>query len=98
MNRCLKEALILEYITKGKRTLIQRDPGKETVPNNYRQITCLQIRDGIYFSLTTHGLFTVEKKRCRKEPRGSGELLYIDQHTLDAIKTRQKSLAMVRID
>ena len=49
-------------MTKGKTTFIKKDPQKETVPNNYRPISCkpvmrkiliLQIREEIYDSLST---------------------------------------------
>ena len=45
-------------MTKGKTTLIQKDPSKGTAPNNYRPITYLpmmwkiltaQIREKIYY-------------------------------------------------
>ena len=39
-----------------------------------------------------------EQKRCRKGSRGTGELLYIDQHILNDIRTRLKNLAMAQID
>ena len=90
-------------MTKGKTTLIQKDPLKGTAPNNYRPITYLlmiwkiltaQIREEIYYSLTNHGLFLKEQKGCRKGSRGTAELLYIDQHILNESKTRQKNLAM----
>ena len=64
-------------MTKRKSTLIQKDPSKETDPNNYRPITCLpmmwkmltaQIREKIYYSLTSHGLFHVEQKGAAKDP------------------------------
>ena len=35
---------------------------------------------------------------CRKGSRGTEELLYIDQHIFNEIKTRRKNLAMVCID
>ena len=41
MNRCLQDAHVPEWMTKGKTTLIQKDPSKGTAPNNYRPITCL---------------------------------------------------------
>ena len=41
MNRCLQDAHVPEWMTKGKTTLIQKDPTKGTAPNNYRPITCL---------------------------------------------------------
>ena len=96
MNRCLQDVHVPESITKGKTTLIRKDPRKETVPNNYRPITCLpmmwkiltaQIRVKIYYSPTSRGLFPDEQKGCRKESRGTAELLYIDQHILNESKT-----------
>ena len=69
VNRCLQDAQIPEWMTKGKTALIQKDPSKGTAPNNYRPITWLtmmwkiliaKIREGIYYSLTSHGLFPDE--------------------------------------
>ena len=107
MNRCLQGAQVPEWMTKEKTTLIQKDPSKGTAPNNYRPITCLpmmwkiltaQIREKIYNSLTSRGLFPGEQKGCRKGSRGTAELLYIDQHILNESKTRRKNLAMAWID
>ena len=84
-----------------------KGPSKGTAPNNYRPITCLpmmwkiltaQIREKIYYSLTSRGLFPDEQKGCRKESRGTAELLYIDQHILNKNNTRRKNLAMAWID
>ena len=78
-----------------------------TAPNNYRPITCLpmmwkiltaQIREEIYYSLTRRELFRDEEKGCRKGPRGTAELLYSDQHTLNENKNGRKNLAMAWID
>ena len=41
MNRSQQAADVLEWMTKGKTTLIQKDSIKGTAPNNYRPITCL---------------------------------------------------------
>ena len=41
MNRCLQEAQVPDWMTKGKTTLIQKKPSKGTTPNNYGPITCL---------------------------------------------------------
>ena len=107
MNKCLQTAHVTEWMTKGRTRLIQKDPNKGTVPNNYRPITCLpmmwkiltvQIREEIYYSQTSRGLFLDEQKRCCKGSRGTTELLYIDQHILDESKTRRKNLAMAWID
>ena len=40
MNRCLQGAQVPEWMTKGKATLIQKDPSKGNAPNDYRPITC----------------------------------------------------------
>ena len=56
------------------------------------------IREEIYDSHTSCWLFLEEQKGCRKGSRGTGELLYIDQHILNESKTRQKILAMAWID
>ena len=107
MNRCLQNAQVPEWMTKGQTTLIQKDPSKGTAPNNYRPIICLpmmwkiltaQIREEIYYSLTSCGLFPDEQKGCRKGPRGTAELLYIDQHILNESKNRRKNLAISWID
>ena len=107
MSRCLQDAHVLEWMPKGKTTLIQKEPSKGTVPNDYRFTTCLsimckiltaQIREKIYYSLTSRGLFPDERKGCRKGSRGTAELLYIDEHIQNESKTRRKNLAMVWID
>ena len=82
-------------------------PKQITAPNNYRPLTCLpmmwkiltaQIREEIYYLLTSHGLFPGEQKGYRKGFRGSALLLYIDQYILNESKTRRKNLAMAWID
>ena len=107
MNKCLQDAQVPEWMTKGKTILIRKNPSKGTVPNNYRPITCLpimwkiqtaQIREKIYYSLTSRGLFPDEQKGYREGFRGTAELLYIDQHILNESKTRRKNLAMAWID
>ena len=77
MNKCLQYAQVPNWMTKGKTTLIQKDPNKGTAPNSYRPITCLpvmwkiltaQIKEDIYYSLTRRSLFPEEQKGCRKDP------------------------------
>ena len=100
MNICLQGVQVPNWMTKGKTTLIQKDPSKGTAPNNYRPITCrpmmwkilkAQIRENIYYSLTSRELFPDEQKGCRKASSGTAELLYIDQHILNESKTRRKN-------
>ena len=77
MNRCLQDAQVPEWMTKGKTTLTQKDSSKGTPPNNYRPIICLpimwkiltaQMREKIYYSLKSRVLFPDEEKGCRKDP------------------------------
>ena len=106
MNRCLQGVHILKLMTKGKSILIKKDFLKKLHPYIYRPITCLlvlkiltaQIREEIYDSLTSHELFLEEQRGCRNKSRGTGELLYIDQHIFNESKTRWKNLAMAWID
>ena len=56
------------------------------------------IREEIYDSVTSHGLFLKEHTGCSQGSRGTGELLYIDQHTLNEGKMRRKNLAMAWFD
>ena len=107
MNRCLQGAHVPNWMTKGKTTLIQKDPNKGTAPNNYRPITCLpiirkiqtaQMREKIYYLLKSRGLLPEELKGCCKGSRGTAELLYIDQHILNESKTRRKNLAMAWVN
>ena len=62
------------------------------------KILTAQIREEIYYSLTSHGLFPEEQKGRHKESRGIAELLYMDQHILNESKTRRKNLAVAWID
>ena len=107
MNSCLQGAEVPDWMTKGKTTLIQNNPNKRVTLNNYGPINCLpmmwkiltaQIREDIYYSLTSRGLFPEEQKGCRKGSKGITELLYIDQHILNESKTRRKKVAMACID
>ena len=47
------------------------------------KILTAQIREEIYYSLTSRGLFLEEQKGCRKGFRGTPELLYIAMPWID---------------
>ena len=57
------------------------------------KILTAQIKEEIYYSLTSRRLFAEEQKECR-----TGELLYTDKHILNESKTIRKNLAMAWID
>ena len=107
MNKYLQTANVLEWMTKGRTTLIQKDPSKGAATNNYKPITCLpmmwkiltaQIKEEIYYSVTSRGLYPDEQKGYCKGTRDTAELLYIDQHILNESNARQENLAIVWID
>ena len=54
------------------------------------KILTAQIREEIYYSVISRGLFPDEQKGCRKGSRGTTELFYIDQHILHESKNRRK--------
>ncbi len=58
------------------------------------KILTAQIREEIYYSQTSRGLFADEQKGYCIGSRGTAVLLYIDQHILNEIKIRRKYLAM----
>ena len=62
------------------------------------KILTAQIREEIYCSLTIRRLFPEEQKWFRIGSRGTGKLLYTNQHILNESKTRRKNLAMTWID
>ena len=87
MNKCIQKTEIPELIIKGKATLVQKDLLKVTAPTNYRPITCLpmkwkiltaQIREKIYISLISRGIFPNEQKGCRKRTRGTEDYIKIN--------------------
>ena len=101
MNKFLQEAYVPKWMTKGKTRLTQ-DPIKGTAQSNFRPITCqpmiltAQIKEKIYYSLSSRRLFLEEQKGYRKRSRDTAELLDIDQHILT--KTRRKNQATAWTD
>ena len=90
MNRCLQVAHVPKRMTKRKTILIQKNPSQGTAPNNYRTITWLpiiwkilttQIREEIYCSLTSRGLFPEEQRGGCKESRGTVVTLHRSAHS-----------------
>ena len=62
------------------------------------KILTAQICEEIYYSLASHRLFPKEQEGCHKGTRGTGDLLYIDQHIHKQSKTRLKNVSMAWID
>ena len=69
----------------SKKTSVKELPKQPPTVENMAQI-----REEIYLSVTSCGLFPEEQKGYRKGPKTTGELFYIDQHILNVSTTWQK--------
>ena len=58
----------------------------------------MQILKVICFSFVCSRLLPEEQKMCHRETRGTGNLLYIDQHILKESKERRENVAMAWVD
>ena len=107
LTKCLARGDVPSWMNKGRTVLIQKDKDKGTAANNYRPITCLPltwklltiiIADEIYEYLDSEMMLPEEQKGCRRKPRGTHDLLFIDKMILKKVKTRQKNHATAWID
>ena len=107
LKECLDSVFVPSWLTRGKTSLLQKDKSKGNVASNYRPLTCLSliwklsavvIADQIYEHLDQEKLLPEEQKGCRKGSRGTNDLVYIDRAVFKEVKSRNKNLAMTRID
>ena len=98
---------MLSWLTRGRTSLLQKDKNKGNVASNYRPITCLPVMwklftsvsaDQIYAHLDQEQLLPEEQKLCRKDSRGTNDLLYIDRAVIKEVKSRNRNLGMAWID
>ena len=91
------------WMTKGKTTLIQKDPEKGNAANNYRPIACLPLMwkllasvlaEKVYAHLSEKNVLPDEQKGCRKDSRGTKDQLLIIKQILKHCKKHQRNLAM----
>ena len=61
------------------------------------KILTAQIREEIYYSLTSRRLFPNEQKGCCKGSRGTAELLYIDQYKWKQEQTEKSNYGVGRL-
>ena len=106
LKECLDSAFVPSWLTRGRTSLIQKDKSKGNVASNYRPITCLPLMwklltgvtaDQIYVHLDQEKLLSEEQKGCRKDSRGTNNLLYIDREVVKEFKSRSKNLSMAWI-
>ena len=107
LKECIGGGVLLNWLTRGRASLLQKDKSKGNVASNYRPITCLPLMwklltgvlaDQIYAHLDQEKLLPEEQKGCRKDSRGTNNLLYIDRAVIAEVKSRNKNLAIAWID
>ena len=95
------------WMTKGKTTLIQKDPEKVNAANNYSPIACLPLMwklltsvlaEKVYVHLSEKNVLPDQQKGFRKDSRGTKEQLLIDKQILKHCKKHQSNLTMGWID
>ena len=100
---CVVEGNVPTWMTKGRTTLIHRDPQKRNAANNNHLIACLPLRwmlltsilaEKVYAHLSEKNVLRDEKKGCRKDSQGMQDQLLIDRQVLKHCKKHQRNLAM----
>ena len=56
------------------------------------------IAEEVYGLLDTNLLLPQEQNRCRRKPRGTNDLLFIDKMIMREVKMRKQNLSMVWMD
>ena len=107
LNPCFETGETPAWMTIGRTVLIQKDHSKGTVTSNYRPITCLPlawklltgiVANEMYTFLEGNNLLPEEQKGCRRDSKGTADLLFIDKLLLKEVKFRKRNLAMGWID
>ena len=84
LQQCLETGNIPDWLIKGRMVLAQKDKAKGNVAGNYRPINCLPlvwklltviIADEMYSILETEIGLPEEQIGCRKNSRGTNDLL-----------------------
>ena len=100
LQTCAVVGNVPTSMTKGKTTLIQKDPEKGNGASNYHFITCLPLMwklltsvlaEKVYAHLSEKNMLPNEQKGCRK---GMKVQLLIDKQILKHCKKHQHNLAM----
>ena len=103
LKECLNSGFVPDWLTRERTSLLQKDKSKGNVASNYRPVTCLPlmwklltgvIADKIYAHLDQEKLLPEEHKGCRKDSRGTNDLLNIDRTVIKEVKSRNQNLAM----
>ena len=87
-----KELQRLEKVITRKYTSIHTEQHWKKYQIGIRLAMMVYTDTGYKNSLQSTTIFPEEQKRCHKGIRGTGELLYIDQHIVNESKTRRKKI------
>ena len=82
---------------EGEDNLDPERPPKRNYPRNYDRVCLWKILSAQIkiFSLVCSLLFSEEQEGRHKRIKGTGNLLYIDLHIFNEVKTRQRNVALM---
>ena len=107
LQACIVVGDVPTWMTKGKTTLIQKDPEKRNAANNYHSNTFLPLMQKLltsaltkkgYAHLSEKNKLLDEQKEYRKDSRGKKDKLVIDKQILKHCKKHQRNLTVGCID
>lgn len=105
LSMCLECGQVPLWMTKGRTVLIMKDEKKGSIPSNFRPITCLPLMWKLLTGVITtevygfiEDMLPQEQKGCRKNSRGTHDLLFIDKMILRNARRNQKNLVMAWVD
>ena len=94
LQTCIVVGDVPTWMTKGKTTLIQKDPEKGNAANNNQPIVCLPLMwqllisvlaEKVYAHLSEKKVQPNEQKGCRKDSQGTKNQLLIDKQISEAL-------------
>ena len=104
LQTCVVVGNVPTWMTKGKTTLIQKDPEKGNAAKNYHHVAGLPFMwklltsvfaVKVYAHLSEKNVLPDEQNRCRKDSRGTKDQLFlIDKEILKRCKKHQCNLTM----
>ena len=103
LQTCVVEGDLTTWRTKGRTTLVQKDPEKGNDASNYCPIACLLfmqklltciLAEKVYAHLSVKNVLLDEQKRCRKDSQGMKDQILIDKQVLKCCKKHRHNLAM----
>ena len=87
---CLDSGVVPDWLTKGRTVLIQKDKGQgeycKQLSTYYRLMLSMEVMTGILedeiYDYLEKNILPEVQKRCRRNYKGTGDLLFIDKMIL----------------